>query len=193
MAERCAEQYNVEHISTGNIFREHIKQETELGKQVSAILKGGGLVPDALTVALVKEYLNNLDEAGYILDGFPRTIAQADALAGFAEIDSVVLFSLAHEKIIERLSGRRIHPASGRVYHLLFNPPQEANKDDVTGEALVQREDDREEAIRNRLSVYEKETAPLIDYYRARAMLVEIDASPVPDAVFAALCGELEA
>lgn len=188
VAAKCAAHYGVAHISTGDIFRTHIKQQTELGRKVSAILREGGLVPDALTIALVKDRLGEDGlEAGYILDGFPRTLDQAEALGTFSTVDTAILFELARDKIVERLSGRRIHKASGRIYHIAFNPPKTAGIDDVTGDPLAQRPDDRKEAILNRLAVYEKETAPLIAYYQAKHMLVTIDATPAPTAVFAAV------
>ena len=188
IASKCASYYHIPHISTGDIFRAHIKNKTALGQKVSAILQTGGLVPDDLTIALVQEYLIGLDITnGYILDGFPRTIAQAEALSTFGSPEKAFLFSLSNEKIIERLSGRRVHKSSGRIYHVRFNPPKMAGKDDATGEELVQREDDREEAIQHRLEVYKKETAPLIEYYDKQRMLVTVDASPTPDNVFATL------
>lgn len=192
VAGRCAAHYSIAHISTGDIFRAHIKQQTDLGRQVSSILASGGLVPDELTVALVRDRLAQSDvSSGYILDGFPRTIGQAEALGRFATIDRVFLFELAREKVVERLSGRRIHKASGRIYHVLFNPPQVAGRDDLTGEELIQRPDDREEAILKRLAVYEQETAPLVDYYRSRGNMVSIDATPSPDDVFASITPHL--
>ena len=188
MAVRLAEQLGVPHISTGDIFRYNIKNETELGKKVKAILDSGELVPDELTIELVEDRLGKDDsKRGFILDGFPRTIPQADALSRMSELDGVVNFALADEEIVRRLSGRRVHPASGRTYHVLFSPPKAEGKDDETGEALVQREDDKEDAIRNRLVVYRRETEPLIDYYRTRGRLKDLDASPAPDKVYEAL------
>lgn len=185
IANKCSEHYALAHISTGDIFRANIKNKTELGTQVSAILQEGGLVPDELTIALVKDRLLQDDvSAGYILDGFPRTTEQAVALDTFSRIDTALLFHLSQEKIIARLSGRRVHKASGRTYHILFNPPKIEGKDDVTGEELTQRPDDREEAIRNRLAVYEEKTAPLISYYQNQNKLITIDATPSPEEVF---------
>lgn len=186
IAARFAGHYSILHISTGDIFRSHIKQQTELGKQISAILGSGGLVPDSLTVEIIRDRLSQpgVSSGGYILDGFPRTIVQAEALDTFENIDTVLFFQLSREKIIERLSGRRVHKSSGRIYHVLFNPPQVAGKDDVTGEALMQRPDDHAGAISRRLAVYEEETAPLISYYQDRQKLITIDASPSPEDVF---------
>jgi len=178
----------IPHISTGDLFREAIKNETELGKQVKSILAAGDLVPDSVTVAMVEERFRNHDtEKGFILDGFPRTIAQADALAGMRKIDHVVNFLLDRDKIVARLSGRRMCKSTGRIYHILFNPPKTEGIDDETGEQLLQRPDDHEDAILNRLSVYEKQTSPLIEYYRAKGLLRDIDASGAPENVLKAM------
>jgi adenylate kinase len=188
MASRLAREQNIPHISTGDIFRENINNETDLGKKVKSILDSGELVPDELTVELVKDRLNQDDVSdGFILDGFPRTIPQAEALEDFATIDAVVLFTLPDEEIVKRLSGRRVHKPSGRTYHIMFNPPKVPGKDDVTGEELIQRGDDTEESIRNRLDVYRKQTEPLVDFYKNKGLLKEVDASPEPDAVFTQL------
>jgi adenylate kinase len=192
MATRLAEERGIPHISTGDIFRENINNETELGKQVKAILDSGELVPDELTIELVKDRLKQEDaKAGFILDGFPRTIPQAEALEGFATIDTVVRFVLGDEEIIKRLSGRRVHKPSGRTYHVVFNPPKAPGKDDVTGEELIQRPDDREESIKNRLEVYRRQTEPLVNFYQEKGLLIDIDASPEPDSVFANLVASL--
>lgn len=185
MATRVAEHFTIPHISTGDIFRANIKGQTELGKKVKAILDAGDLVPDELTIELVRDRLTRKDAArGFILDGFPRTIPQADALAEFAAVDRALNFVLPDEEVIKRLSGRRVHPGSGRTYHVLFNPPESEGKDDLTGEDLVIRPDDQEDAIRNRLQVYKQQTEPLIAYYDDRSLLVDIDSGPAPDAVF---------
>ncbi len=186
MATRVSEHFKIPHISTGDIFRANIKGQTELGKKVKAILDAGDLVPDELTIELVKDRLSKDDAAaGFILDGFPRTIPQADALAGFSTVDQALNFVLPDEEVIKRLSGRRVHPESGRTYHVLFSPPRTEGKDDVTGEDLVIRPDDQEDAIRNRLEVYKKQTEPLIAYYSERGLLVDVDSAPAPDEVFA--------
>ncbi len=188
MATRLADHLGVPHISTGDIFRYNIKNQTELGKKVKAILDSGELVPDSLTIDLVRDRLGQADAtAGFILDGFPRTIPQADALAEMSALDGAVNFVLNDEEVVKRLSGRRVHPGSGRTYHILFSPPKTAGKDDDTGEDLVQREDDKEDSIRNRLVVYRRETEPLIDYYRSRDLLTDLDSAPAPDEVFVSL------
>jgi len=169
---------NVPHISTGQLFRDNIAQETELGKQVKAILASGGLVPDDVTIAMVKERIKEDDcKKGFILDGFPRTIPQADALAEMTDLDAVLNLCLSDEEIIERLSGRRVCVSNGNTYHILYNPPKVAGKDDVTGEDLVQRADDMPEAIKHRLEVYASQTEPLISYYRKKGLIRDVFAS----------------
>ncbi|MFP4066926.1 MAG: adenylate kinase [Spirochaetota bacterium] len=193
MASRLANERGIPHISTGDIFRENINQGTELGKQVKSILDSGELVPDELTVELVKDRLAKDDVAdGFILDGFPRTIPQAEALEQFARIDAVVLFTLPDEEIVRRLTGRRVHKPSGRTYHILFSPPKVPGKDDVTGEDLIQRDDDSEESIRNRLQVYRRQTEPLVEYYNRKKLLAEVDAAPEPDDVYTQLTGVID-
>jgi adenylate kinase len=188
MASRLAEEMGIPHISTGDMFRAAMAKETELGLKAKAIMAAGDLVPDELTIAMVKERLAEADaQKGYILDGFPRTIPQAEALDGFATIEKAVRFDVQRDMLIRRLSGRRVHKPSGRIYHVEFSPPKVAGKDDVTGDDLIQRDDDKEDAIRNRLSVYDDQTAPLIEYYEKKGNLVTVDAAPAPDEVFAAL------
>jgi adenylate kinase len=192
MATRLAEERGIPHISTGDIFRENINNETDLGKKVKAILDSGELVPDELTIELVKDRLDQDDaKNGFILDGFPRTIPQAEALEGFARIDKVIRFVLGDEEIIKRLSGRRVHKPSGRTYHVVFNPPKTSGRDDITGEELIQRPDDREESIKNRLEVYRRQTEPLVEFYQDKGLLVDIDAGPEPDDVFSSLLNSL--
>ena len=179
--------YKIPHISTGDLFRANIKNETELGKQVKEILASGNLVPDEITIKMVENRLSESDaNDGYILDGFPRTIAQADALASMSDVDYVVNFVIERETILKRLSGRRVCKSTGRTYHILYNPPKVEGIDDETGEPLIQRDDDKEEAILNRLDVYEKSTAPLIDYYKKKGLLIDLDASKNPEEIFEA-------
>ena len=185
IAVRAKEFYNIPHISTGDLFRNNIKNETELGLKVKEILASGGLVPDSVTIEMVKNRIAEPDcKNGFILDGFPRTIPQADALAEMTDIDAVVNFVVPMEEVVKRLSGRRMCPSTGRLYHIVFNPPKVEGKDDETGEDLIQRPDDKEDAIVHRLEVYESQTKPLIDYYRKKGLIKEIDASVKPSDVF---------
>ena len=161
------EKFNIPQISTGDMLRAAVKAGTPLGLEAKKFMDAGGLVPDEVIIGLVKERIKDADcQAGFLFDGFPRTIPQAAAMkdAG-VDIDYVVEIDVPDEEIIKRLSGRRVHPASGRTYHVMFNPPKVANKDDVTGEDLVQRDDDREEVIRKRLEVYHAQTKQLVGYY----------------------------
>ena len=161
------EKYNIPQISTGDMLRAAVKAGTELGKQAKKIMDEGGLVSDEIILGLVKERIQQPDCAnGFLFDGFPRTLPQADALKSEGvPIDAVVEIDVDDEEIIKRMSGRRVHPGSGRTYHVVFNPPKEEGKDDVTGEPLVQRDDDQEETVRQRLKVYHEQTEPLIEYY----------------------------
>ncbi|MCP4627994.1 MAG: adenylate kinase [bacterium] len=162
------ENYQIPQISTGDMLRAALKAETELGLKAKEYMDSGGLVPDDVIIGLVKERIKEADcEKGFLFDGFPRTIPQADAMkeAGVA-IDAVVDINVPDEEIIKRMSGRRAHLASGRTYHIIYNPPKEEGKDDVTGEPLVQRDDDKEDTVRKRLEVYHDQTEPLIDYYK---------------------------
>jgi len=162
------ENYQIPQISTGDMLRAAVKAGTELGLKAKGFMDSGGLVPDEVIIGLVKERIKEADcEKGFLFDGFPRTIPQADAMreAG-VPIDAVVDINVPDEEIIKRMSGRRAHLASGRTYHIIFNPPKVEGKDDVTGEPLVQRDDDKEETVRKRLEVYHDQTEPLIDYYK---------------------------
>lgn len=165
------QQYGIPQISTGDMLRAAVKAGTPLGLEAKKIMDAGGLVSDDLIIGLVRDRLNQPDcQPGYLFDGFPRTIPQADALKDAnIGLDFVVEIEVPESDIIERMSGRRVHPASGRSYHTRFNPPKVEGKDDVTGEALVQRDDDREETVRHRLSVYRDQTRPLVDYYASWA------------------------
>ena len=175
IAKVAKEALGVPHISTGDLFRANIKNETELGKRVKEILASGGLVPDEITIKMVENRLSESDcEKGYILDGFPRTIHQAEALSQMSNVEGVINFVLSEEEIIKRLSGRRMCPSTGRTYHILFNPPKVEGIDDETGEPLIQRDDDKPEAIRHRLELYNEATAPLIDYYKAKDVVLDL-------------------
>lgn len=159
---------NIPQISTGDMLRAAVKAGTPLGKQVEQVMNSGALVTDEIIIALVKERIAEPDCAnGFLFDGFPRTIPQAEAMVDAdIPIDAVIEISVDDEEIVNRLSGRRVHPGSGRVYHVEYNPPREAGKDDETGEPLVHREDDREETVRKRLAVYHEQTRPLVEFYR---------------------------
>lgn len=161
------EKFGIPQISTGDMLRAAVKAGTPLGLEAKKVMDSGGLVSDDIIIGLVKDRLKEADCAnGYLFDGFPRTIPQADAMkdAG-VKIDYVLEIDVPSEAIIERMSGRRVHVASGRTYHVKFNPPKVGGKDDVTGEDLIQRDDDREDTVKKRLDVYRDQTAPLVDYY----------------------------
>ena len=165
------EKYNIPQISTGDMLRAHVKAGSELGKAAKKIMDEGGLVSDDIIMGMIKERIKQDDcKNGYLFDGFPRTIPQADALKneGIA-VDAVVEIDVDDDEIIKRMSGRRVHLASGRTYHVVFNPPKVEGKDDVTGEDLIQRDDDQEETVRKRLDVYHEQTEPLIEYYSSWA------------------------
>ncbi len=161
------EKFSIPQISTGDMLRAAVKAGTPLGLAAKKVMDAGGLVSDDIIIGLVQERLKDRDcQAGYLFDGFPRTIPQAEAMrnSGVA-IDFVLEIDVPSEEIITRMSERRVHPASGRSYHLKFNPPKVADHDDLTGEPLIQRDDDREETVRKRLEVYQAQTRPLVDYY----------------------------
>lgn len=170
-AATLCEHYDIPQISTGDMLRAAVKAGTPLGVEAKKVMDAGGLVSDDIILGLVKERLAQPDCAnGFLFDGFPRTIAQADALKDEGVvIDYVVELKVDDEEIVQRMSGRRVHPGSGRVYHVEHNPPQQSGRDDVTGEPLTQRDDDREETVRKRLEVYHEQTRPLVDYYRRLA------------------------
>ena len=172
------EKFGIPQISTGDMLRQAVKDGTELGKEAKKYMDAGQLVPDDVIIGLVKERIKEPDcEKGFLFDGFPRTIPQAEAMkeAG-VKIDYVVEIAVPDEEIIKRMSGRRVHLPSGRTYHIIYNPPKVEGKDDVTGEPLVQREDDKEETVRKRLEVYHAQTEPLVDFYK------KWEASGDPDA-----------
>lgn len=170
-AQFIMEKFAIPQISTGDMLRAAIKAGTELGKKAKAVMDAGNLVSDEIILGLVKERIREQDCInGFLLDGFPRTLVQAEGLKeiGIA-IDYVLEFSVPDEVIIERMSGRRVHIASGRTYHVIYNPPKVTGKDDITEEDLIIRDDDKEETVRARLAVYHNQTAPLITYYRDEA------------------------
>ena len=163
--------YAIPQISTGDMLRAAVKAGTAMGMAAKKVMDSGGLVSDDIIIGLVKERITAADcENGFLFDGFPRTIVQADAMkAAGVKLDLVLEIDVPDDAIIERMSGRRVHVASGRTYHVKFNPPKVAGKDDVTGEELIQRADDEEATVRNRLTVYQNQTRPLVDYYASWA------------------------
>lgn len=173
------QKYNIPQISTGDMLRAAVKAGSSLGLQAKAVMESGGLVSDDLIINLVKERIRQADcDKGFLFDGFPRTIPQADAmkLAG-VKLDYVLEIDVPFDAIVERMSGRRSHPSSGRTYHVKFNPPSVEGMDDLTGEPLVQRADDQEETVKKRLDIYSAQTRPLVNYY-ANWASNEVDAAP---------------
>jgi len=181
-AKYLEEKWNIPQISTGDMLRENVKLSTPLGIEAKSYMEKGELVPDQVILNMMESRLQKDDcKSGYILDGFPRTIPQAEALTKLLnainqELDIAILLKLDDEIIVKRMSGRRVHPDSGRVYHIIYNPPKAADKDDVSGEDLIIRPDDQEDTVRNRLKVYENQTSPLIEYYNKLNILHSIDA-----------------
>ena len=190
--------YGIPQISTGDMLRAAIKEGTAMGLAAKQVMDAGQLVSDEIIIGLVKERIAKPDCAkGFLLDGFPRTIPQADAMKeNGVLVDHVIEFDVPDDVIVERMSGRRVHPASGRVYHVTYNPPKVAGKDDVSGEDLVIRDDDKEETVRKRLGVYHEQTEPLVGYYRNQAeqgltQYHHLDGTQAVDAVSKILSGLL--
>jgi len=197
-AKILAEKTGLAHVSSGDLFRDNIKNQTDLGQLAQSYMNKGELVPDDVTISMIRERLSRPDcEAGAILDGFPRTPAQADALkqmlAEFdGDVDQVPFVNADEEVLVERLSGRWTCRANGHVFHAKFNPPKKEGVCDLDGSELYQREDDKVETVKNRIQVYRKQTAPLIEYYREAGKLVEIDGAQPIENVTAALVKALE-
>lgn len=170
-AQFITEKYAIPQISTGDMLRAAVRAGTPLGIEAKKVMDAGGLVSDEIILGLIRERIAQPDCArGFLLDGFPRTIAQAEGLKAMGvDLDYVVEIAVEDEEIVRRMSGRRVHPGSGRTYHVLYNPPRVDGLDDVTGEPLVQRDDDQEVTVRTRLAVYHEQTKPLVDYYSAEA------------------------
>ena len=170
-AQFITEKHGIPQISTGDMLRAAVREGSALGIEAKKVMDAGGLVSDDIILGLIKQRITQADCVnGFLLDGFPRTIAQAEGLEAMGiELDNVLEIVVADEEIIQRMSGRRVHSASGRSYHLVFNPPKVAGKDDVTGEPLIQRDDDQEATVRKRLEVYHQQTKPLVDFYSAKA------------------------
>ena len=191
-AKLLVQAYGIPHISTGDMFRDHIARDTELGKKVKAITASGQLVPDEVTNALVKERLSRPDVArGFILDGYPRTVPQAEYLEGLLrslgrKLDRVISYEVAEEMIVERISGRRCCPKCGAVYHVSQNPPRKTGLCDRDGEGLVQRPDDRPENVHVRLEEYAGKTEPLKRFYREKGLLSEVDGVGSTEGILAA-------
>jgi len=180
-AKFITEHFGIPQISTGDMLRAAVAAGTPIGLEAKRIMESGGLVSDDIILGLIEQRIG-LDDcaAGFLLDGFPRTIAQADGLENMGiGIDRVVEIDVEDEEIVQRMSGRRIHPGSGRTYHVVFNPPKEDGKDDVSGEPLIQRADDSEQTVRTRLDVYHAQTSPLVAYYQGRAQQGRVKFSSV--------------
>lgn len=189
-AERIVEKYQIPHISTGDMFRAAIKAETELGLKAKSYMDAGELVPDEVTIGIIRERLSEQDcQKGFLLDGFPRTVAQAEALEDLLQslgrkLDHVINIEVPEQLLMERLTGRWISPTSGRTYHVIFNPPKVAGKCDVDGSDLIQRDDDKPETVKKRLEVNQKQAKPLIDFYSEKGYLRNINGNQDIDDVF---------
>ena len=197
-AKSISNKYSIPHISTGDIFRKNISENTPLGIEAKSYMDKGQLVPDEVTINMVKDRLTQDDcETGYLLDGFPRTVAQAEALDGFLkekndELDTALAIEVPNEFILERMTGRRVCPSCGASYHVKFNPPTDNKHCDLCGTEVVQRKDDTEETVKERLEVYGKETEPLISYYDGKNKLSTVDGTKAINEVFRGICSILE-
>lgn len=198
-AKLITEKYSIPHISTGDIFRKNISEKTPLGIEAKRYMDNGQLVPDEVTIGIVNDRLSMNDcENGFLLDGFPRTVKQAEALDSFLnsneqKIDTALLMDVPKEFILERMTGRRVCSACGASYHIKFNTPKVENKCDVCGGPLVQRKDDTEETVKERLDVYDRQTQPLIQYYKEKNILAKVDGTEEIGMVFEKICDVLGA
>ncbi|KHF39006.1 adenylate kinase [Halalkalibacter okhensis] len=189
-AERIVEEYGIPHISTGDMFRAAIKGETELGLKAKSFMDAGELVPDEVTIGIVRDRLAQDDcQKGFLLDGFPRTVAQAEALEELLsslgrKLDYVLNVDVPEQLLMDRLTGRRVSPTSGRTYHVIFNPPKVEGICDVDGKELVQRDDDKPETVKKRLEVNQKQAKPLVDFYTEKGYLRDINGDQDIDKVF---------
>lgn len=176
-AQFITEKYTIPQISTGDMLRAAVRDGSSLGIEAKKVMDAGGLVSDDIILKLIKDRISRPDcSNGFLLDGFPRTIAQAEGLEAMGiKIDNVIEINVGDEEIVKRIAGRRVHPDSGRTYHIVYNPPKVENIDDVTGEALIQRDDDKEETVRKRLGVYHDQTKPLVDYYSTKTSQVRFN------------------
>lgn len=193
-AKMLSKKYDIAHISTGDLLREQIKQGTELGKKVSEIINAGGLVSDDIVSAMLAERIKADDcKKGYILDGYPRNAAQAEGLNDIVgSLDKVICYEVDDAVIVDRMSGRRSCPKCGKMYHVSYNPPKTEGKCDECGEALIQRKDDNEETVINRLKVYHETTAPVIDYYDKKGILLKTSGVGDINEIFDNVCKALE-
>lgn len=193
-AKSISNRYSIPHISTGDIFRKNISENTPLGIEAKSYMDNGQLVPDEVTINMVKDRLQQDDcKNGYLLDGFPRTVHQAEALDNFLtereeSIDTALLIEVPKEFIIERMTGRRVCPSCGASYHIKFNPPTNDGKCDLCGSDVIQRKDDTEETVKERLDVYENQTQPLIDFYKNKKQLSVVDGTQAINEVFESIC-----
>ncbi len=197
-AQNLIRDYGLAQLSTGDMLRAAVKSGSEIGLLAKAVMDSGGLVSDEIVVGIVRDRIRHSDCAeGYMLDGFPRNIAQAEKLdemlsAQNEQIDQVIELRVDDEAVVRRISGRRFHLASGRSYHVEFNPPRVAGKDDLTGEPLVQRDDDNEETVQSRLQTYHQQTAPLAEFYRQKGILSVVDGMGTPDEIYGRIQSALE-
>lgn len=197
-AKMLIDRYGIPQISTGDILRAAVKEGTPMGKKAKEYMDSGKLVPDEVVIGIMQDRLKQSDCAkGFILDGFPRTVAQAEALENMLKelnmpIDKVLALDVPDEVLLERLTGRRTCKSCGQMYHVKFDPPKSGNNCDKCGGELFQRDDDKEETIKNRLSVYHAQTAPLLDFYGKKGMVVKIDGTKTPDEIFNSLISVLE-
>lgn len=193
-AKSISNRYSIPHISTGDIFRKNISENTPLGVEAKKYIDNGQLVPDEVTINMVKDRLTHDDcREGYLLDGFPRTVQQAEALEEFLlnrseKIDTALLIDVPMSFILERMTGRRVCPSCGASYHVKFNPPSTEGKCDVCGSDVIQRKDDTEETVSERLDVYQKQTQPLIDFYKNKEQLSVVDGTKAINEVFESIC-----
>ncbi len=193
-AKSICNRYSIPHISTGDIFRKNISENTPLGIEAKKYIDNGQLVPDEVTINMVKDRLQAEDcKMGYLLDGFPRTVHQANALEEFLNdrkesLDTALLIQVPSEFILERMTGRRVCPSCGASYHVKFNPTKIESKCDVCGSDIIQRKDDSEETVKERLAVYERQTQPLIEYYKGKDLLSVVDGTKAINEVFESIC-----
>lgn len=198
-AKLISEKYSIPHISTGDIFRKNISEKTKLGVEAKRYMDNGQLVPDQVTIDIVKDRLSKDDcKEGFLLDGFPRTVKQAEALDEFLnenhnKIDAALLIDVEEKFILERMTGRRVCPSCGASYHIRFNPPKVEGKCDACGSDLIQRKDDTEATVKERLDVYNQQTQPLVDYYKNQNTLLKVEGTKEINQVFDEICDALKA